>query len=222
MSSPPNIPVLFFDFDNTITRGDVLDWVIERYSQSDNWRSLETGWQEGRISTLECLSGQFDDLRVSEGALKEFIADVAIDPAFPEIVAWAKANHVELTIVSDNVSLVVREILRRHGLPDLPVLANEIVFSGNRPAILFPFQDANCPRCAHCKAQHLRRRAGQTRVYVGDGLSDVCPALQAEIVFAKDSLADELTRRGVPYRPFESLGDVLGFLRAHDELRSVR
>ncbi len=52
------------------------------------------------------------------------------------------------------------------------------------------------------------------RIFVGDGLSDVCPALAADVVFAKDSLAAELARRGTPYRPFQSLTDVSKFLCA--------
>ena len=31
-------PVLFFDFDNTLTSGDVLDQVIEAFSANEAWR----------------------------------------------------------------------------------------------------------------------------------------------------------------------------------------
>jgi len=205
-------PSLFFDFDNTIALSDVLDRVIERFSRTEAWRTLEDAWQAGRISTRECLQGQIDDLSVTEEQLTTFIVDAPIDPGFAEIVAWAKVNGAELAIVSDNVSIVVREILRRHHLLDLRVFANELSFSGDRPEIRFPYHDTTCPTCAHCKAQHLRCRPGLMRIFVGDGLSDVCPALAADVVFAKDSLAVELARRGTPYRPFQSLTDVSKFL----------
>ena len=214
MPSRSRPPFLFFDFDNTITLSDVLDRVIERFSRTEAWRDLESAWQAGRISTRECLRGQIGGLSVTEEQLTNFIADVPIDPEFANIVAWAKVSGAELAIVSDNASVVVRQILRRHRLVDLQVFANELTFSGDQPEIRFPYSDATCPTCAHCKAQHLRQRAGRTRIFVGDGLSDVCPARAADVVFAKDSLAVELARCGVAYRTFRALSDVSQFLYA--------
>ena len=52
------------------------------------------------------------------------------------------------------------------------------------------------------------------RIFVGDGLSDVCGALAADRVYAKDSLARELERRGVAFERYACLDDVLGSLRA--------
>jgi len=46
---------------------------------------------------------------------------------------------------------------------------------------------------------------------VGDGLSDVCPALEADIVFAKDSLASHLEAEGKSHTAFNDLGDVCAF-----------
>ena len=44
-------PAVFFDFDNTITLGDVLDTVIERFSPQATWKEWEAEWQAGRMST---------------------------------------------------------------------------------------------------------------------------------------------------------------------------
>ena len=222
MRSVQQRPVLFFDFDNTITLGDVLDTVIERFSATTAWREWETAWQEGRMTTRECLHRQIGDLRVSSAELLRFVSAVAIDPAFAEIVAWAARNQVDLTIVSDNFSTLIHEILRCNGLPTIPVFANELTFREDQPEAHFPLRDPACLRCAHCKAQHLRGVADRTRIYVGDGLSDVCPALVADIVFAKDSLALEMTRRGLPFRPFRSLIDVHEFLQGEYDGASMR
>jgi 2-hydroxy-3-keto-5-methylthiopentenyl-1-phosphate phosphatase len=211
-------PVLFFDFDNTITIGDVLDRVIERYSASEAWRGWEVEWQAGRMTTPECLKRQLGDLRVSPEELNEFLSGVEIDAAFPRIVAWATAKGAKLSILSDNFRPFIHAILDRNDLAAVPVFANEFVFTAGRFEARFPLRDAACPRCAHCKAQHLRAAECRPRIYVGDGLSDVCPSLVADIVFAKDSLAADLERRGVQYTPYRALDDVLLYLEEYHAL----
>lgn len=205
-------PVLFFDFDNTITQGDVLDRIIERFSVSDEWRDWEDAWVRGEISTLQCLDRQIEGIRASEAELLDFVGNFPIDPHFAGIARWAAKEHVELFIVSDNFSCLVQEILSRSGLSGLPVVANELAFAGNRPKARFPFRSPDCRRCAHCKAQHFKRFPDRQKIYVGDGLSDVCPALAADVVFAKDSLAVHLASRGHPFREFASLETVADYL----------
>jgi 2-hydroxy-3-keto-5-methylthiopentenyl-1-phosphate phosphatase len=211
-------PVLFFDFDNTITREDVLDRIIERFSISEEWRDCEDAWVRGEISTVQCLERQIAGVRASEAELIDFVADFEIDPHFASIVRWAARERVELFVVSDNFSCLVREILSRHGLAGLPVMGNELTFFGNRPKAHFPFRSAACARCAHCKAVHFPRFEKHRKIYVGDGLSDVCPAVAADLVFAKASLADYLASRGVPFSHFDSLEVVADFAVANCRL----
>ena len=52
-------------------------------------------------------------------------------------------------------------------------------------------------------------------VHIGNGrVSDLCGALAADVAFAKDSLAEELARRGHAFEPFETLHDVIPGLEA--------
>jgi 2,3-diketo-5-methylthio-1-phosphopentane phosphatase len=216
MAEPLALPALFFDFDNTITRLDVLDRVIERFSVGDAWREWEAQWQEGRIGTLECLTRQVGDLRVEPAALLDFVAGFEIDAHFAPIVAWAGEHGAPLTILSDNFEPLIKAILDRHGLGRVPVVANGLAFDGDRLQPSFPWVDRACPRCAHCKAQHLRGSPARPRIFVGDGLSDVCPSLVAEQVFAKDSLAAALGRRGVAFQGYRALDEVLAWLEARE------
>jgi 2-hydroxy-3-keto-5-methylthiopentenyl-1-phosphate phosphatase len=205
-------PVLFFDFDNTITQGDVLDRVIERFSVTDEWRRWEDAWSRGEVSTQECLEHQIAGLRASQAELVDFVADFPIDPSFETIVRWAASEQIQLIIASDNFSCLVRQILSTKAFAELPLFANELTFSGNRPKAHFPYTSRDCARCANCKVTHFRRFRGCSTIYVGDGLSDVCPALAADLVFAKDSLAEYLDSRGVGFQPFVSLESVDDFL----------
>lgn len=207
---------LFFDFDNTVTQGDVLDRVIERYSRTDSWREWEAEWQAGRMSTVECLHRQVGSLEVSLTELEAFLSDVRLDPHFADIHAWAESRGVRLSILSDNFLPLISAILRRHGLGSIPVFANGLGLGKEGLEALFPWRDPTCARCAHCKAIQVRSCERRPRLFVGDGLSDVCGALAADIVFAKDSLAATLVQRKVAFHRYASLADVLSFLRAHE------
>jgi 2-hydroxy-3-keto-5-methylthiopentenyl-1-phosphate phosphatase len=208
----PFAPALFFDFDNTITLGDVLDAVIERFSVNEAWREWETEWKEGRMSTPECLRRQLGNLRVSRGELDAFMSGVDVDQAFRRIVTWAETQGAELCVLSDNFTPFIRAILEHQGLRKICVFANEFDEIDGIFHARFPFSDPSCARCAHCKAQHLRARQGRQRIFVGDGLSDVCAALVADVVFAKDSLATTLLQRDVHFLPYRNLDDVLTYL----------
>src|SRR5215471_17068467 len=100
MKPPTNTPVLFFDFDNTITREDVLDRIIEEFSISDEWRDWEEAWVRGEISTMQCLRRQIAGIRASEAELIDFVAGSQLDPHFASIVQWAASRRVGLFVVS--------------------------------------------------------------------------------------------------------------------------
>lgn len=208
-------PVLVFDFDNTVTRGDLLDQLIERFSPNEEWKRWEAAWVEGRLSALECLSRQLRNMRVSRGELLAHACEVELDPWFGPIVRWAQARRSEILIVSDSFSPIIEAVLAHNGIEGLPVFANHLEFVGeDELAPSFPHHFANCARSANAKHMHLIPFATRPIVFAGDGRSDLDAALEATTVFAKDTLARELTRLAVPYHPFRSLEAVLAFLRS--------
>lgn len=208
-------PALFFDFDNTLTEGDVLDRVIETFSPDETWRDWEHAWEQGRLSARECLRRQVEHLRVSRDALLDYLRQVRVDPAFADIVGWAQARRIEVSIVSDSFVPLIEHILQNNGIGGVRLHANGLEFEGDRLAPSFPHADPACMRSANAKARHmLPYRRNHCLVFAGDGRSDLDAALAADIAFAKDTLARELEARSVIFRPFDSLAPVLDFLRA--------
>jgi len=202
-------PVLFFDFDNTLMQGDILDEVIEKYSPNEAWRDWEDAWAKGHLPARDCLRLQVGNMRVSRERLFEDLTRVRIDPAFAEIVEWAKLRQVGVNIVSDSF------------LPLIPVFANDLRFLANdRLVASFPFYDPACERSANAKARHLVPFRANRIIFAGDGHSDLDAALAADVVFAKCALANELDARGVAFYPFDTLEPVLAFLETvEDALR---
>jgi 2,3-diketo-5-methylthio-1-phosphopentane phosphatase len=212
-SSNVKKPLLVFDFDNTLTDGDILDAVVERFSPNKDWQRWEEEWANGRLQARDCLKLQVENLRVSREALFEYLATVRIDPAFGQILGWARARKVEVLIVSDSFAPMIDHILDCNEIRGVPVFANALEFDGDRLLPGFPFHDPAYPRSANSKTAHLSPYPDRTIIFAGDGRSDLDAALASSIVFAKDALAKELSARSVPFRPFKTLEPVLAFLQ---------
>jgi 2-hydroxy-3-keto-5-methylthiopentenyl-1-phosphate phosphatase len=205
---------VFIDFDNTITRGDVLDRIVERYSETTEWRSLEDAWVAGRIGARACLDGQMRGLRATWPEFAEVLDSVELDPGFADLQRVLRLSGTDFTILSDNFDLFLGHILRRHGMDTIPYRANHLDLEGDRVVPSFPFGNPECPGCAHCKKVHFMPPHDDARavVFIGDGKSDICPSTHADLVFAKDNLLSHLRRAGVPCRGYADLGDVAGAL----------
>jgi 2-hydroxy-3-keto-5-methylthiopentenyl-1-phosphate phosphatase len=212
---PPE-PALFFDFDNTLTQGDLLDALIEAYSPNEAWREWERAWTAGEMAASECLRLQVENLCVSREALLEHLGGVRIDPAFAQIVAWARRHDAPLAIVSDSFVPLIEQVLRANGVDGVAIFANELEFGAQgRLSTRFPFCDPQLPRSANAKARHLAPYRGlRSIVFAGDGRSDLDAALAADVVFAKALLAEEMAALGLAFRPFATLDAVLAFLEA--------
>ena len=206
-------PVVYFDFDNTISTIDVLDSIIERFARNRHWEEMEREWKAGRLSTRACLEGQVRSLRLTWSELREHLREVKLDPAFRPLLESLRAREIEHLVVSDSFSVIIAEIFAQHGISGVPIFANELTFTEDRVIPTFPHSNPDHPGCAHCKRLHLLARPQQPSIYVGDGRSDLCPALVADLVFAKDSLLQDLTARGVPCVPIADLRGVLEYFQ---------
>jgi len=205
---------VFFDFDNTITCVDTLDDIIERFSVNQDWVKLEQDWKAGKIGSRECLKGQLNCVRITRSNLLRYLAKIKLDPNFKPLLLYLKKQGIKPVILSDNFSPLIRFILSSHGIKGMKIYANEIRFAGEKLKLSFPHQNVSCFRCGHCKKNNLLKIGFRDKIiYIGDGLSDVCPACEADIVFAKASLAKQLKERKKRCIVFKNLGEVLGRLK---------
>ncbi|MFA5168578.1 MAG: MtnX-like HAD-IB family phosphatase [Candidatus Omnitrophota bacterium] len=205
-------PVVFLDFDNTITSLDVLDAVIGRFSIDQKWMVYEEAWKEGKIGSRQCLEAQLRSVRVTRAELVKYVRQIPLDPFALKLFQTLRRQHIPFIIVSDSFTVIIETILHHHGIQKAKVFANELGFKKDRLIPSFPYHSKDCRRrCAHCKKIHVLKHKDKTTIYVGDGLSDVCPALEADIVFAKDSLASHLEAERKFHTAFCDLGDVCAF-----------
>lgn len=207
--------ILFFDFDNTITKFDVLDDMLERFSADDTWLELEKRWKLGEIGSRQCLDGQMRGIRITRCALDKYLNTIKLDPSFKKILKFCDENSIKKVIVSDNFDYIIGKVLDNNGIEGLDIYCNSIKLAGGKLLPRFPHTNKDHQKCAHCKTKSILKNIGEgsASIYIGDGLSDVCPSKKTGLIFAKDSLKKRLEADKVPYVPFDDLGDVYKYLK---------
>ena len=203
------------DFDGTIALDDVVDELLVRFGLA-GWRELEERWRAGHIGSRECMSAQVELLDVRQDEFDAYLDLVVIDAAFPAFVARAREFGMSIRVVSDGLDYAIQRILSRHGLGELPIVANQLLSAGTpgRWRLKSPFAVASC-RSGTCKCRQVSATQDgrrQLSLLVGDGASDFCVAGKADLVFAKGRLIEYCRLERISHRPIAGFADALELL----------
>jgi 2-hydroxy-3-keto-5-methylthiopentenyl-1-phosphate phosphatase len=200
------------DFDGTITTEDIGDLVIETFARED-WRPVSNAFARGEISLRELWAAEISYLSATDtGAMLEYVREVAkVRPGFHDFVDFCGKNAIPLEVASSGMTFYINAVLDKAGVTGLPVAAPSLAFDAQGRGLV-AFEDGlrDCGITAMCKCERVwqQRRLGRTVLFVGDGSSDYCAALQADHVVARRRLADYCTRENVPFTPFEHFDEV--------------
>jgi 2-hydroxy-3-keto-5-methylthiopentenyl-1-phosphate phosphatase len=208
-------PVIFSDFDGTITELDLTDQILTQLAHP-SWLEIEREWALGMIGSRECLERQLALVSASVEELHAVIDSVAIDPEFTVFCKFARKKRLPLYILSVGFDYVIRRVLKRAGIDrhfrtGSNLFASALRLEGRRLIPSFPHAPEPCAHgCATCKAALIRRlhEGRQPIIFVGDGMSDRYAVEVADVVFAKRHLLAYCRESGIACHPFETFKDV--------------
>jgi 2,3-diketo-5-methylthio-1-phosphopentane phosphatase len=211
---------IFTDFDETITRVNVTDTLLEKFAHP-SWRAIQDEWLAGKLSAREVLERQMPLVSVAPGDLNAFIESVEVDPFFADFVGFCRREGHDLYVLSDGFDYWIERILERVLSPlgeetPVPVFACHLTLPATEVEISFPYFPEGCSHgCATCKPAlfaRLRRDARST-VVIGDGSSDFLLSRSADLVLAKGTLRRYCQSHHAPYESFENFSDVIEKVR---------
>ena len=214
--TPPSIqPIVFSDFDGTITQLDVTDQILAQLAHP-SWREIEQEWACGSIGSRECLERQVALVDASSAELDALIDLVPVDAHFKSFLRLTERQKLPFYVVSDGFDYVIRRVLKRVGVNGqlrngTHLFASGLQVEGRRLQLSFPHTATPCEHgCATCKADIIRRLSGghSTVVFIGDGLSDRLAVDAADLVFAKHQLLAYCREKSIECVPFETFADV--------------
>ena len=188
------------DFDGTITQRDTLHLIVEEFGTRGLWQSIEPRLRSGELSLEEAMQEEFATVRATpEQVIELVLRDAGIRAGLTELVRWAAAGGHRFIVFSSGFRTVIRAALEHWGLGHLEVVSHEALFTADGCRLVWSDRGETCGECGRrCKRHDLRGRLrGERLVYIGDGISDRCGARMADVVFARDDLARDLSQEGV-------------------------
>jgi 2,3-diketo-5-methylthio-1-phosphopentane phosphatase len=207
---------VFCDFDGTFAIQDVGATLAKQYA-SDRRPALWKLYERGELTAWEYNMELLDGLEVPEKALSDFLETIELDPGARNLLAWCEEREVPFRILSDGFDYNLERLQELNAIR-FEYTANRLRYEGDlwRIGSAAPNPDCFCGTGA-CKRgwieSYRQSHPGSYCVHVGNGfVSDLCGALEADLAFAKDSLAPALEERGVAFESFETLNDVVSAL----------
>ena len=197
------------DYDGTMTTHECNEIALQRFV-GDAWQPLEVEAKADRMSHAECFDRQVQMVPRRGAQFVGALVDAAEPmPGLAEFFAELARRAGRAAVVSAGIRDAIEAFWAREALPPIEIFASELIGEGPDagPPYHLEFSPAlgDCPRCGpkSCKAAILRalRRPGDVVLVFGDGASDLCPAREADLTFARGHLAERCAAEGLEWRP---------------------
>jgi 2-hydroxy-3-keto-5-methylthiopentenyl-1-phosphate phosphatase len=213
--------IIICDFDGTITETDNIIAIMKMFAPPE-WDALKNGVLSQEISIREGVGKMFQLLPSTlKTEIVEFIIQHAeIRAGFKDFVQYTKENNIPLYIVSGGIDFFVYPLLE--GLIDKDqIYCNKADFSNEMITIEWPHSCGNtCENdCGCCKPSLIKKLASvdQSKIVIGDSITDLQAAKLADFVIARDLLLEKCEELRLPHKSFTTFYDVIEVLVSLEE-----
>ena len=217
-------PVIYCDFDGTITESDNIIAIMKRFSPP-NWEKIKDQILSREISISEGVGKLFSGLpsEKRDEITKFAIENAKIREGFSEFVEFARQENIPLYIVSGGIDFFVYPILEKYG-PFEGIYCNHSDFSGENIKILWPYTcDSLCQNeCGCCKPSIIRTINQDNDIFtivIGDSVTDLEAAKQADFVLARDLLEEKCSESGLNYKGFTTFYECIEAIKNRIEVK---
>lgn len=200
---------IFCDFDGTITCEDTLEQFLQPFFPIP-MRQLARDYDQRGFTIRNAIQEMFAS--IPSDAYRRRTAAFSPAPVrqgFGNFAAWLKERQIPLVVVSGGLDWMVSDTLAKEKAAVAAQYAAQVDDSGPFCRIHSQWES---------REELLDKRAvmalweSDCKVVIGDSYTDMLAAGQADLVFARDRLAEALKKSGQPYYPFETFYDILNVL----------
>lgn len=222
---------IFSDFDGTIFMQDSGHVLVDNLGGGDEFRqNIEKQIKTGERSFREASEDMWGSLTIPlEDGFDVMKNNMEMDPKFKEFHEFCMQNNISFNVVSAGLKPILRKVLdaflgaqeashinivandadiRSDGAPWKPIWLHETELGHDKALSV---NKGRAEAAAFCNEGEI-----PLIIFIGDGVSDLTAAREADILFARKGLKleDYCKQNQIPYIPFETFGDVKKEVRA--------
>lgn len=204
--------IVFCDFDGTITKEETFVAVLKQFSPKlaeeiiPQIYDMTITLREGVRKILEDIPSE----KVPE--IIEFIRGKEIRKGFEQFLDFLKIHQVPFVIISGGLLDIVLTVIGDRKAKVEAIYALEIDTSHEKIRIISPYEDDNE---LLSKPKVMALYQAKETVAIGDSITDLNMAMEADIVFARGRLAEYLQDRNKSYYEWNNFVDVMNHLRTY-------
>lgn len=204
---------VFCDFDGTISKNDLITSIAYEFA-GPTGRDLVRRIQRRELSVRDGVEAIFH--AIPSARLPEITRYteplMVVREGFDQLVGGCISRGWLFTVVSGGLDIFVHPVVQAYR-SEIEVFCNHLDASGDYLSIEWNVTcDDLCDGgCGLCKPTVLRRfkPVNDVQVVIGDGVTDLKAAKEADYVFARASLLRVCREQGIACTPFESLAEII-------------
>lgn len=212
-------PVIFCDFDGTITMSDNIVAIMKHF-KPEGYEAIMRDTVSQSISLQKGVSAMFALLPSSQKdeIIQFVIGQAGIREGFPEFLDYVRDEGIPFYVTSGGMDFFIDPLLEPFGIPSDHIYCNTADFSSDQIKIKWPHPcQSPCENdCGMCKATIMRGfdQDKYERILIGDSLTDFQGAKIADFVYSRSILTEKCAELGVPHVPFTTFFDILHDLKS--------
>lgn len=207
-------PVIFCDFDGTITEHDVVVMIMEAFAPPE-WKAIVDRILNQR--TLSIRDGMTQLFALIPGSKREEIEayvtqSVRLRLGFPTFLDFCERQDIPFVVISGGLDFFIEPVLAPFR-EKLAVFCNRASFQPDRIDVTYPHASDCCDPCGECgtcKISILETYPVERyfRIAIGDSLTDLGIAKVADWMFARDRLMGYCQEADIPFTAFNTFRDI--------------
>jgi len=197
------------DFDGTIIKNNLSVLIREEYACGD-WQRIDSDYLHGHLTVEQSNKLQFALIKEPKEKLQAFVRQhIELRPGFVEFVRYCQKSDIHFAIVSSGLDFYIEPVLAEIGMLDLELHCGQTTFSHNGIDVSYYDPEGNIISEGF-KKKYLTwiKKRSTNIIYLGDGLSDLEAACQADYVFATGRLLDLLSTYSIERSSFSDFYDL--------------
>lgn len=207
--------LIICDFDGTACRVDMGNKLLNRFA-GEGWREIDRAYSIDEIGSRIAYTKVSSLFRGSKRQMVEYVRHHAVlDPYFADFCHFCAERGYDLKIASDGLDFYIETALQKYDLANIEYFSNSVTcWHGQGISIDFPYLNERCGKCGTCKTNILKEFSSRYRriIFIGDSYSDVCPAKNADLVFAKYILYEKCQDNGTACISYDNFRDIMDYL----------